>query len=245
MNFETLYDQIAHGEISKEDAKRFLSMSYIKTAHNYTLDINRSVRTGIPEIIYAEYKCFRQIVELTEKLMETAPPAIISRFPDNKKLKETFMAKYPVHIEQNLLVVGDLPKAETHVLVLSGGAADHPIAAEVDLCLKALGINSLLFEDRGIAHPTRVLDAIQTGIEANVKVAVVIAGMEGALATYVSSLLPVPVIGVPTSVGYGYRAKESALISMLSACTPNLTVVNIDGGVRAAVVASLIAKNSL
>jgi NCAIR mutase (PurE)-related protein len=81
------------------------------------------------------------------------------------------------------------------------------------------------------------------GMRQKVSAVVVVAGMEGALAPFVSSLVPLPVIGVPTSVGYGFRAKEAALTSMLASCAPNLTVVNIDGGIRAAVVSGLIAKN--
>jgi NCAIR mutase (PurE)-related protein len=118
------------------------------------------------------------------------------------------------------------------------------VAFECELVLKAVGVNPVVYEDRGIAHPTRVLEAIKGGIEKDVKAVIVVAGMEGALAPFVASLVPLPVVGVPTSVGYGFRAKEAALTSMLASCAPNLTVVNIDGGLRAAVVAALITKNA-
>lgn len=244
MTIDELFDQIQNRQISRQEAKAKLSLEYLETASNYILDPNRDIRTGIPEIIYAEYKTYDQVIELSEKMLEKEPLVIVSRFPDNEKLKQYFEKKYPVFIEDKVFVVGKLPKTLAKVLIISGGSADHAVAAEVALTLKALGIEPLLFEDRGLAHPTRVIDAIKQGTQAQIKVAVVIAGMEAALATFVSSMLPVPIIGVPTSVGYGYKAGETALIAMLSACTPNLAVVNIDGGLRAAVLANLIAKMS-
>ncbi len=242
MNFDELYENIRSGKMSRDEARQQVSLSYIQTTNNYILDHNRQLRNNIPEIIYGEYKTYNQIIEITDKLLQHNSNVIVSRFPHVKLLVEYYETKYPVHYDERIIVVGTMPASGPSVLVISGGAADHPVASEIDLTLKALGINSLLYEDRGIAHPTRVLEAIKTGIENKVKVAIVVAGMEGALASFVASLMPLPIIGVPTSVGYGYMAKETALISMLASCTPNLTVVNIDGGVRAAIVASLIAK---
>lgn len=243
MNFDELFDKIQKGEISKKEAKKKVSLDIIETAKKSILDVNRDLRTGIPEIIYGEYKTSQQVIEITEDILTREPLAIISRFSDNFELKRHFENKYKVIIGDKIAVVGNLPEEKNPVLVISGGAADHPIAEEIEICLKALGRKPFLYEDRGIAHPTRVLEAIKAGIENEVKVIIVIAGMEGALATFVSSFVSLPVIGVPTSVGYGYNSKQSALIAMLSACTPNLALVNIDGGIRAAVVASLIANN--
>jgi NCAIR mutase (PurE)-related protein len=144
----------------------------------------------------------------------------------------------------NAVIIGELPEPKGNALVISAGAADHTVTYECELILKAVGVTPIVYEDRGISHPTRVLEAIKNGMDKDVKAVIVVAGMEGALATFVASLVPLPVIGVPTSVGYGFRAKEAALTSMLASCAPNLTVVNIDGGLRAAVVAALIAKNS-
>lgn len=242
MNFEKLYDDIEKGIISKEEAREKISLDFIETARNSILDINRELRNGVPEIIYGEYKKYHQVKEIAENLLGKNPSVIVSRFKNNRKLHDALIDRFPVVYGDKILVAGELPKSVAPVLVVSAGAADHPIAEEVEIGLKALAIEPLLFEDRGIAHPTRVLEAIKEGILKKVKVAIVIAGMEGALATFVSSFVPFTVIGVPTSVGYGYNSKNSALSSMLSSCTPNLAVVNIDGGIRAAVIASLIAK---
>jgi len=244
MTFDELYNKIKNGEISREEAQKHFSLDWMETANRYIVDINRGMRTNIPEIIYGEYKTLEQTIEVTQKVLEKHPRVVISRSPFYKEINEYFEDKYPVLWSVNAIVIGELPETKGNALVISAGAADHPVAYECEVVLKAVGVNPLTFEDRGIAHPTRVLEAIREGIEKDVKAVIVVAGMEGALAPFVASLVPLPVIGVPTSVGYGFRAKEAALTSMLASCAPNLTVVNIDGGLRAAVVAALITRNA-
>ena len=244
MTFDEIYDKIRKGEITREEARKHFSLDWMETANRYIVDINRGMRTNIPEIIYGEYKTLEQTLEVAQKVLEKHPRVVISRSPFYKEIDKHFNEKYPVLWSVNAVVIGQLPEPEGHVLIISAGAADHPVAYECEVVLKAVGVNPVVFEDRGIAHPTRVLEAIKAGIEKDVKAVIVVAGMEGALAPFVASLVPLPVIGVPTSVGYGFRAKEAALTSMLASCAPNLTVVNIDGGLRAAVVAALITKNS-
>jgi len=243
MTFDELFDQIQQGDLSKEEARRHFSLDWMETASRYILDINRGMRTNIPEIIYGEYKTLEQTVELTEKILEEHPRVVVSRSPFYKELDLHFKDRFPVLWSVNATVIGEMPETKGTVLVISAGSADHPVTYECEVILKAVGVRPVVFEDRGIAHPTRVLEAVKTGMEQDVSAVIVVAGMEGALAPFVASLVPLPVIGVPTSVGYGFRAKEAALTSMLASCSPNLTVVNIDGGLRAAVVAALIAKN--
>ena len=245
MTFDELFDKIKAGELDRHEAKKHFSLDWIQTAQNYIADVNRGSRINIPEIIYGEYKSAGQSIEIADALLERHPRVLISRSPHNDTIIAHYKGRYPILESPNLLVIGDLPKTRGCVLVISAGAADHPIVAECEFTLKSIGVETVLFEDRGIAHPTRVLEAVKKGMEKDAAAVIVVAGMEGALAPFVSSLVPLPVIGVPTSVGYGFRAKEAALTSMLASCAPNLTVVNIDGGVRAAVVAGLIAKNRL
>ncbi len=243
MTFDELFDKIKDGQLSRNDARKHFTLEWLQTARNYIADVNRGSRINIPEIIYGEYKSLSQTIEIAEVMLKNHPRVLISRSPFNSELSNHFKDLKNVFETPNLLMIGDLPEQRGSVLVISAGAADQPILLECDLTLKCIGVNSLVFEDRGISHPTRVLDAIKTGIENDVAAVIVVAGMEGALAPFVASLVPLPVIGVPTSIGYGFRAKETALTSMLASCAPNLTVVNIDGGLRAAVVAGLIAKN--
>jgi len=244
MTFDELYDKIKNNEISRDEAQKHFSLDWMETANRYILDINRGMRTNIPEIIYGEFKTLEQTLEVTQKVLEKHPRVVISRSPFYKEIDEHFRDSYPVLWSVNAVVIGELPEPKGHALVISAGAADHTVTYECELILKAVGVNPVVYEDRGISHPTRVLEAIKNGMDKDVKAVIVVAGMEGALAPFVASLVPLPVIGVPTSVGYGFRAKEAALTSMLASCAPNLTVVNIDGGLRAAVVAALIAKNS-
>ncbi len=245
MTFDEIFDQIQKGEISKEEAQRHFSLDWMETASQYILDINRGMRTNIPEIIYGEYKTLEQTLELSINVLEKHPRVVVSRSPFYKELNMHFKDHYPVLWSVNATVIGSMPPVKGKVLVISAGSADHPVTYECKIILQAVGVQPLVFEDRGIAHPTRVIEAIKQGIEQDVSAVIVVAGMEGALAPFVASLVSLPVIGVPTSVGYGFRAKEAALTSMLASCAPNLTVVNIDGGLRAAVVAALIAKNRL
>ena len=243
MTFDELYDQIAQGKISRDDARQHFSLEWMETARNYIADVNRGARINIPEIIYGEYKTADQTIEMAEAFLSKHAQILISRSRYNESIIEHFSGRFTIHETPLLLAIGEMPEKRGNVLVVSAGAADHPVTAECALALEALGVTSHVFEDRGIAHPTRVLDALMEGMKHKVSAVVVVAGMEGALAPFVSSLVPLPVIGVPTSVGYGFRAKEAALTSMLASCAPNLTVVNIDGGIRAAVVSGLIAKN--
>ena len=243
MTFDELYDQISKGELSRDEARKHFSLEWMETARNYIADVNRGARINIPEIIYGEYKTEEQTIEMAEAFLSEHSSILISRSPHHHMLSEHFKSRFQIQETPLLLAIGDLPEKRGNILVISAGAADHPVTAECALALEALGVTPHVFEDRGIAHPTRVLDAVMEGMKNNVSAVVVVAGMEGALAPFVSSLVPLPVIGVPTSVGYGFRAKEAALTSMLASCAPNLTVVNIDGGIRAAVVSGLIAKN--
>ncbi len=244
MTFDELYDKIKNDEISRSEAQKHFSLDWMETANRYILDINRGMRTNIPEIIYGEFKTLEQTIEVTQKVLEKHPRVVVSRSPFYKEIDGYFRDSYPVLWSVNAVIVGELPEPKGNALVISAGAADHPVTYECELILKAVGVNPIVYEDRGISHPTRVLEALKSGMDKNVKAVIVVAGMEGALAPFVASLVPLPVIGVPTSVGYGFRAKEAALTSMLASCAPNLTVVNIDGGLRAAVVAALITKNS-
>jgi NCAIR mutase (PurE)-related protein len=243
MTFDELFDQISSGRMDREEARQHFSLEWMQTARNHIADINRGARINIPEIIYGEYKTPDQSIELAEALLGHHSQVLVSRSSYSREISSYFKDKYEIRETPYLLAIGRMPPQTGGVLVISAGAADYPVTAECALGLEALGVTPYVFEDRGIAHPTRVLDAVMEGIKQKVSAVVVVAGMEGALAPFVSSLVPLPVIGVPTSVGYGFRAKEAALTSMLASCAPNLTVVNIDGGIRAAVVSGLIAKN--
>jgi NCAIR mutase (PurE)-related protein len=129
--------------------------------------------------------------------------------------------------------------------VVAAGTSDLPIADEVRLLVEELGCDALVIHDVGIAGLHRTLDAAKRLLEADVDVVVAIAGMEGALPSVLASVLDVPVIGLPTSFGYGLGGGGvAALLSMLQSCSPGLVVVNIDNSVGAAVAAALMASRA-
>ena len=129
------------------------------------------------------------------------------------------------------------------IAILSAGTGDLPVAEEAKVTAEVMGCKVLTFYDVGVAGIHRLVEPLKAILEQEVSAVVVVAGMEGALPSVVRGLLPIPVIGVPTSVGYGYGAKgEAALMSMLQSCSPGLTVVNIDNGFGAGATAALIAN---
>jgi len=126
--------------------------------------------------------------------------------------------------------------------ILAAGTSDLRAAEEARTVAEAMGVEVMVARDVGIAAFHRFLDPLVAMLEAGVDALVVVAGMEGALASVVSSLADVPVIGVPTSVGYGAGGEgKAALVSMLQSCSPGLTVVNIDNGIGAGATAALIS----
>ncbi len=240
MSIDKVLSDYKGGRISLEEAKKKLSLDWIQTSENHIIDINRQNRLGIPEIIYAEHKTPDQVIDIADEMRKKQLNVIISRSNDNRFICDHFKDTSETACGERIAVIGKFPKPSFNILVISGGSSDRPVVEEIELTIKALGAFPLIFEDRGIAHPSRVLEAIKAGIENECRACVVVAGMEASLATFASSLLPLPVIGVPTSIGYGYRNGETALISMLASCTPNLAVVNIDGGIRAAIISYMI-----
>ncbi|MCS7098609.1 MAG: nickel pincer cofactor biosynthesis protein LarB, partial [Candidatus Methanomethyliaceae archaeon] len=132
---------------------------------------------------------------------------------------------------------------EPPIAIVTAGTADVRIAEEARAVINELGFKTICYYDVGIAGLQRVFLAVRKCIEENAEVAIVVAGMEGALPSVFSSLFPGIVIGVPSSVGYGYGGGGvAALMAMLQSCTPGMVIVNIDNGVGAAVAAVLISR---
>jgi len=131
------------------------------------------------------------------------------------------------------------------VALIAAGTSDLPALNEAEVVLNLLGFTTLRFNDVGVAGLHRLLQPLQRIVKFDPDAIIVAAGMEGALPTVVAGLSSVPVIGLPTSVGYGYgKGGEAALMSMLQACSLGVSVVNIDAGVAAGVVASLISRRA-
>lgn len=215
------------------------------------LDLDRRERTGIPETVLAEGKSIEQLVSITQAVCEKSGVVLVTRASNDyaDSLQRVFQAGFRFqHNNAGRTVViqrSDFLPISTGgcIAVVSAGTGDVSVAEEAKVTAEVMGCEVLTYYDAGVAGIHRLVAPIKSILEKDVAAVVVVAGMEGALPSIVRGLVPVPVIGVPTSVGYGYGAKgEAALMSMLQSCSPGMTVVNIDNGFGAGATAALIAN---
>ena len=209
------------------------------------LDLDRSARTGTPEVVYAAGKTPEQTVACLAGLLDgDASLAWASRVDDATAAAIT--ERWPdalIDRDARCAFVGDLPEPVGEVLVLTAGTSDGPVAAEVAATLLASGVGCRRVDDVGVAGVHRVLAV--TPELARADVVVVVAGMDGALPSVVAGLTDRLVVAVPTSVGYGAAFDGLApLLTMLTACAPGVLVVNIDNGFGAGVAAARIARTA-
>ena len=215
------------------------------------LDIYRDKKCGIPEVIFAEGKESKWVVELLNGMVKERGIAIASRVDKEcfeaikRKRLKNFRLRHYAKARMVILSKANYkaPKINAQIGLLAAGTADIPVAEEARCTMELLGCKVITAYDVGIAAMHRLFAPLEKMLKEKVACIVVVAGMEGALPTVVKSLVDIPVIGVPTSVGYGYGGKgESALMTMLQSCSPGLVVVNIDNGFGAGCAAALIAK---
>ena len=223
------------------------------------IDTGRVARKGVPEIVLADAKSDDQTLAIVRAFLESSGHAIVSRMraPTMALLEREFAdpqtARLDLRRQARAAAIHapgyQRPQHGGHIGVLTAGASDIPVAEEARLVAGEMGCVSTPLYDVGVAGLHRLLGPLQTlladgndGPDA-VAALIVCAGMDGALPSVVAGLAPVPVIGVPTSVGYGVGGKgRAALLAMLQTCAPGLTVVNIDNGVGAGATAALIAN---
>lgn len=253
MLLRDILEKLSEGEISVDDAERLLKAQAIDEISDVArLDINRETRKGIPEIILAEGKTPDDLVKISLKMLAKGR-AIVSR-ADQKQiesLKEAVAenANLNIYDKAGIVVIRKkdfkIQKTGGRVGILAAGTADIPVAEEARIVSEEMGCEVLKAYDVGIAGIHRLFTPLKEMVEADVDVVVVVAGREGALPSVVSGLIDAPVVGVPTSVGYGFGDKGvAALMAMLQACSLGMAVVNINGGVAAGVVAVLIANRA-
>ncbi|GAC1356914.1 MAG: nickel pincer cofactor biosynthesis protein LarB [Ktedonobacteraceae bacterium] len=213
-------------------------------------DTGRERRKGTPEVIFGATKETAQIVAMAQALLGSTGRAIISRLriESVEPLQKAFQG-YTVrfHEASRAMVIysPDYERKTTggHVGVISAGTSDIPAAEEAALIAEEMGCHITSIYDVGVAGLHRLVGPLRELIVNGVDVIIVAAGMDGALPSVVTGLVPVPVIGLPTSIGYGLGGKGvAALLSMLQTCAPGLSVVNIDNGVGAGITAALIAN---
>jgi NCAIR mutase (PurE)-related protein len=213
-------------------------------------DPGREQRKGAPEVIFGESKDVAQITAMARGLLQGSGRAIISRIHPEAiaPLQAAFQGYTAIVRESARALVIYRPGYERrhsggNVGVISAGTSDIPVAEEAALIVEEMGCEVTRIYDVGVAGLHRLIDPLRNLLSHGVDAIVVAAGMDGALPSVIAGLVPVPVIGLPTSIGYGLGGKGvAALLSMLQTCAPGLSVVNIDNGVGAGITAALIAN---
>ncbi|MGI6549143.1 MAG: nickel pincer cofactor biosynthesis protein LarB [Syntrophomonadales bacterium] len=209
------------------------------------LDNHRALRDNFPEVIYCPGKTPREAAQLIARLNETGQNVIATRASAETYAAVTELVPGAYYNERSRLitVVNTPVTARGNVAVLTAGTADIPVAEEAALCLEIMGASVNRIFDVGVAGIHRLLDRINDLNQA--QVLIVVAGMDGALASVVGGLTSRPVIAVPTSVGYGASfGGLSALLTMLNSCASGVGVVNIDNGFGAAALAFAILSSN-
>lgn len=210
------------------------------------VDVDRARRTGDPEVVYGEGKTPEQVAEILTTLRE--------RHPDRAVLATRLSAEAQAYLADRLPVaqldpvaraatLGTLPETRGTVAVIAAGTSDAPVAAEAALTARVHGAGVVRIDDVGVAGLHRLLETRDRFADADCLI--VVAGMEGALPSVVGGLSGVPLVAVPTSVGYGASfGGIAALLGMLNSCAPGVVVVNIDNGYGAGVFAARVARNA-
>jgi hypothetical protein len=214
------------------------------------VDHHRELRQGTCEIVYAAGKTPSEVFSIVARLIErNEGPIVVTRAdPDHLDAVRAVAATGGERLVERprarcAALLRNVPASAGSVLILTAGTSDLPVAEEAQLMASALGVRAEIVADVGVAGVHR-LSAARPQLAAADAI-VVIAGMEGALASVVAGLAPCPVIACPTSVGYGATfGGLAALLSMLSSCAPGVACVNVDDGVGAGYTAALIARAS-
>ncbi len=205
------------------------------------IDHDRKKRLGYPEVIYGAGKSCKQAAEIFKKIVDSGSTAICTR--SSKEMADYIISqvKQARYISEAAITIYEQEKIELtgSVCIATGGTSDIQVAEEAAVILEAFGSKVIRLYDVGVAGIHRLLDNIDILNSSNCIIAV--AGMEGALPSVIAGLVSVPVIAVPTSVGYGANfGGIAALLGMLNSCASGVSVVNIDNGFGAAVQAHLI-----
>ncbi len=236
-----LLNDIKNGSVGVNEAMESLKHLPYEDLSFAKLDHHRSLRQGIPEVVYAEGKSVDQVVDIVHKMYKRSKRALVTRASreayDSLKIKDSVF--YPA---SGAITVGKKKKGKGLVLVVSAGTSDMPVAEEAEVTASFLGNNTENLNDVGVAGIHRLFHNRKQIDKA--RVIIVVAGMEGALPSVVGGITDKPIIAVPTSVGYGTSLGGlTALFAMLNSCVPGIGVVNIDNGFGAGCLAHKI--NSL
>ncbi|MBI4258976.1 MAG: nickel pincer cofactor biosynthesis protein LarB [Actinobacteria bacterium] len=239
---------VAEGTVSPEEAAERLRDLPFADLGFARVDHHRELRQGLPEIVYAERKTVEETAAIARQLLvgNDGPVLVTRAGPEHRAAVRAVAEAEGLPVDERpragaLAILRNLPAPRGRVAVVTAGTADLPVAEEAALTATVMGTSVETVADVGVAGLHRVASVRDRLTEADA--VVVMAGMEGALASVVGGLVARPVIACPTSVGYGASfGGLAALLAMLSSCTPGVVAVDIDDGVGAGYVAALIAR---
>jgi pyridinium-3,5-biscarboxylic acid mononucleotide synthase len=241
---ERLLRAYAGGDLDTRDAARQIRNLHYEDIGYARVDHSRASRQGFPEVVFGAGKSRAQVVGIVERLVQRAPNVIVTH-TDEGTFGEVRNVVTDAEWHQSAhLIRIQRDKTERGVgtiAIVTAGTSDIPVAEEAALTAEAMGNRVERIWDAGVAGIHRVL--AERALLQRARVVVVAAGMEGALPSVVGGLVSVPVVAIPTSIGYGASfGGTAALLGMLNSCASNVTVVNIDNGFGAGFVASLINR---
>jgi NCAIR mutase (PurE)-related protein len=240
---------VADGTLSPSEAAERLRRGKVRYLDEFAvLDLGRKKRKGVPEIVYAPGKTPEGLAEICASILDHNERVIVSNpgQEHEEALRETLPG---IFIERagRALVAGTGAPTPTggRVVAMSAGTSDLPVLEEAMVVAREMGVAVKSFHDVGVAGLHRLAEPLEEMRAFDPDCLIVAAGMEGALPSVVSGLVAVPVVGLPTSTGYGLGGDgTAAILGMLQSCSPGLSVVNVDNGVGAGATAALIANRA-
>ncbi len=242
-----LLEQYKNGDLSEEEIIRFFKRHSVENLEFANIDHDRAIRKGFPEVIYCEGKTHEQVRIIIESILKKSDKLLATRASEEcfKHVQQYIQGLEYYPASRIITTKETLQEGETNektICVVCAGTSDIPVAEEAYLTATAMGMGVRKVYDVGIAGIHRLLSRLEELQKS--KVIIVAAGMEGALASAVGGLVDIPVIAVPTSIGYGASfGGLAALLAMLNSCAPGVTVVNIDNGFGAGYAAVQIIKS--
>jgi NCAIR mutase (PurE)-related protein len=247
---ENILTAVASGTLSPSAAAGRLRSGEVRYLDEFAvLDSGRANRKGVPEVVYAPNKTPAQVARICEALLSSSERVIVSA-PSSEMTAEIrrSLPGVPMKSAGRAVVVGrgePTPSGGGRVGAISAGTSDLPVLEEAVAVAQEMGASVMSFHDVGVAGIHRLAYPLQELRGFDPDCLIVAAGMEGALPSVVASLVSVPVIGLPTSTGYGLGGDgTAAILSMLQSCSPGLSVVNVDNGIGAGATAALIANRA-
>ncbi len=248
-NLDKILNAVARGALTPEEAAGRLQRGELRYLDELAvLDLGRVERKGVPEIVYAPGKAPEAVARICASILDHKERVIVSSSTqEHEEALRVALPEILVERRGRALILGTGTPIPTggRIVAISAGTSDLPVLEEAVAVAQEMGVSAKSFHDVGIAGIHRLADPLRELRAFDPDCVIVAAGMEGALPSLVAGLVAVPVVGLPTSTGYGLGGDgTAAILGMLQSCSPGLSVVNVDNGAGAGATAALIANRA-